>query len=585
VVKTQEAPSVSVLREALRLSRYLGDQAWAGPTIVLLGLGAALAEALGVALAALFLFAILGDQTVAADSTSFLARAFERFGGVLEGSPAYVAAVFLGLIMINAGLIFAYNIVTALVMNRIAERFRDKVHETYVTVGYRYMQERDRGALIQTLASETWAVSDAAYALSRVGVNLAALAVFGLGLLALSWQLTLTATLCMGASFLLQRLLARPLRRYGAEMLAENRVLGERMLVSLQGMRTIRAFAQEPYVLRVYSAASARVRRLAIRRERVKSLTGPIAAVASLGTILLMVAVSGWIAIDAATVIASVMLLFRLQPHLDEFQAHRLGLASTAASLANVRETLDRADKPWPTPGHIVFPGLAREIRFEGVGFRHDPSRATGLTDVSFAIRKGEVTALAGPSGAGKTTIINLLLRLYEPDAGRINVDGTNLLDLTRDSWLGRLALAGQDVELIEGTVEQNIRLANHDATSEELRAACAAACILDDVLAIPEGFDARIGPGGGLSFSGGQRQRLGLARALVRTPDFLILDEALSALEPELEDRIWANIRALMSGKTLLVISHRTGSAQRFDAIVRIEGGRVVSKRRPSAG
>ncbi|MFN3847542.1 MAG: ATP-binding cassette domain-containing protein, partial [Paracoccaceae bacterium] len=191
--------------------------------------------------------------------------------------------------------------------------------------------------------------------------------------------------------------------------------------------------------------------------------------------------------------------------------------------------------------------------------------------------RKGAVTALSGPSGSGKSTIINLLLRLYEPDSGRILVDGVDLLAIDRQRWLDRLAVAGQDVVLCEGTVEQNIRLARHDATQQDLRDACAAAEILDDILAVPEGFAARIGPGG-LSFSGGQRQRLGLARALVRKPDVLILDEALSALEPALEDRIRANLTGLMAGKTVLMISHRAGAAAWADAELRIETGRMIT-------
>jgi len=171
--------------------------------------------------------------------------------------------------------------------------------------------------------------------------------------------------------------------------------------------------------------------------------------------------------------------------------------------------------------------------------------------------------------------VINLLLRLYEPASGRILIDGIDLLTIDRSSWLDRLSVAGQDVGLVEGTVEQNIRLARHDATVEELREACAAAEILDDIMAIPENFEARIGPGG-LSFSGGQRQRIGLARALVRKPDFLILDEALGALEPALEDRIRRRLASQMDGGTMLVISHRADSAERAGAVVQIDKGRV---------
>jgi ABC-type multidrug transport system fused ATPase/permease subunit len=342
-------------------------------------------------------------------------------------------------------------------------------------------------------------------------------------------------------------------------------------------MRTLRAFAQEPYILRVFTAASSKVRRLAVSAERIKALVGPVGELASLGAIVAIAVVASIWRIDTPTTVAAVMLLFRLQPHLRELESHRLALSSMGASLRTVREAIERNDKPWPTEGHEPFSGLQREVRFEHVSFSHDPRRPPSLDGVNFTIRKGAVTALSGPSGSGKSTIINLLLRLYEPGSGRILVDGLDLLAIERRGWLERIAVAGQDVELIEGTVEQNIRLARHDATPDDLRDACAAAEILDDILAVPEGFGARIGPGG-LSFSGGQRQRLGLARALVRKPEILILDEALSALEPALEDRIRANIANRMASATVLVVSHRADAAAQSDAELRIEKGRIVA-------
>ena len=564
------------LREALRLAPYLLRHLWTVPVLLVLGLFAALAETAGVGLGALFLFAVLGRTDAIAEGGGLLAMAYERLGWLFDGSATTVAAVFLGVILVNAGLIYAYQTMTAVMMNQVAQEMRDRVHETYVTVAYRHLQDRERGELINTLSTETWRVADAAHALARGGVNLCAIAVFGAGLFALSWQIALAAALCMTATFLLQRLLTRPLRSLGAALLAENQILAERMLVSLQGMRTLRAFAQEPYILRVFIAASSKVRRLAIAAERIKALVGPLGEVASLGTVVAIAWVASAFQIDTPTTVASVMLLFRLQPHLRELEGHRLSISSMGASLGAVRGAIEHEGKPWPTQGDAAFPGLCREIRFETVTFSHDPRRPPSLDHVDFTIGKGRVTALSGPSGSGKSTIINLLLRLYEPEAGRILVDGVDLLTIDRRSWLDRVAVAGQDVELIEGTVEQNIRLARHDATPQDLRDACEAAAILEDIDAIPEGFGARIGPGG-LSFSGGQRQRLGLARALVRNPEILILDEALSALEPALEDRIRANIARRMAGGTILLISHRAGAASSADAALRIEKGRII--------
>jgi len=559
----------------LGLLRLVPGYRWAAPAMVILGVAAAVAETLGVTLAVMFLFSILGKTDELAANAGLFSGLFQRFGNVLSANPMLIAQVLFALIVINALLIYTYQVLTAVATNRIAERMRDLVHELYVTVGYRYLQDCEQGALVQTLTNETRNVSEAIFSVARMVVNSCAIAVFGAGLLALSWQIGVTAALCALATFSILRLMARPIRRYSELTLAENQILAERMMVSLHGMRTLRAFAQEAYVLRLFSAASARVRKLAVRTERLKAMVGPFGEVASLGTLMLIAMIAGYVGIGVPTIVAAVFLLLRLQPHLRELDSHRLTVIEMSASLQIVGQTLAHEGKIWPTPGHIGFDGLRREIRFDNVSFTHDTRRGASVDAVSCVIRCGEITALSGPSGSGKTTIINLLLRLYEPASGKILIDGVDLLTLTRKSWLDRMAIAGQDVELIEGTVAQNLRLAKHDASIEDLREACATVEILDDILKIPEGFDARIGPGG-LSFSGGQRQRLGLARALIRKPDFLILDEAMSALEPALEDRIKTRIAALMAGKTVLVVSHRANANAAAAAVIRIEAGRV---------
>jgi ATP-binding cassette, subfamily B, bacterial MsbA len=564
-----------VWAEVLKLASHVEGYRWKLVILVALGLGAAFAETVGIGLAVLFLFTILGDPSALGQVDGPLARLVQRFGAEAGADPTLLAGILVILILFSAGLIYAHGVMTAMMANRVAERMRDLVHERFVTVGYRWLQDQEQGALMHTLTTESWLAADAFDNVARIIVHFCAVLVFGVGLLFLSWEIMLTAAIAALVTFGSIRLLFRPIRRFGADLLAENQLLAERMLVSLHGMRTIRAFAQEEQVLGLFSAASAKVRQLAVRAEWLKQLNNPIGEIGSLGTLVVIAVVASRIGIDVPTIIASALLLFRMQPHLRGIDAKRLGLANMSPTLANLRSAIEIDGKIWPTQGRHDFRGFRSEILFEAVSFSHDPRRGPSLDTASFAIPFGKVTSLAGPSGSGKSTIINLLLRLYEPHAGRISVDGEDLLGFTRESWLGRLAIAGQDVELVEGTVAQNIRIARHDATLEELREACALTEILADIEAIPEGFDARIGPGG-LSFSGGQRQRIGLARALIRRPEFLILDEAMSALEPALEDRIKARIAKVMEGRTMLVVSHRRDALQDFDSVIRIEGGRI---------
>lgn len=319
------------------------------------------------------------------------------------------------------------------------------------------------------------------------------------------------------------------------------------------------------------------MRRLAIRGETIKGLLGPLSEVGSLGALIAIALVAGNAGADVPTIIAAVLLLFRLQPHLRELDTSRLSLAGLSASLRSVREMIDH-DKPYSREGTLTCPGLRHELRFESVTFSHDARRRKALDNVTLTIRRGDVTVLAGPSGSGKTTILNLILRLHDPDGGRMSIDGTDFHDYTRASWLDRVAISGQDVELVEGTLAQNLRIGAHDADADaaKLRAVCAMVEILPDIEALPEGFDTPIG-NAGQSFSGGQRQRIGLARAMLRDPEFLILDEAMSALEPDREVRIFGRIATAMRGRTILVISHRSETTYRPDRVIRISEGQVV--------
>lgn len=566
----------SVWWEAFRLLRYFKDFRWTPPLLVALGIAAALAETMGIGLAVMFLFAVLGQNEQIEEGGGLLGALYERIDQVFAGDTMMIAGVFLLLILLNASLAYLYQLVTASTMNRIAERARNLLHRQYVRIGYSYLQKKEHGELIHALGNESWRIADAFYSFARLGVSLATVGVFGAGVFVLSWEIGLTTFFCAVFFFLILRLLSRIIRRLGQQTLEANQILAERMLISLNGMRTLRVFAQEPYLLRVFGRASSNVRRVAIRMERIKALIGPISEVASLSTLIVIAAVGSQVGIGTPTIVACVLLLFRLQPHLREAESNRMELAGMTASVRNVGELLDPAGKPWPSDGAREFPGFTDRISFERTTFIHDPERGPTLDAVSFSIRQGETTLLAGPSGSGKTTILNLLLRLYEPDAGRILADGADIREFSRASWLSRIAIAGQDVELIEGTLLQNIRLGDHDAPMEAVERACAMVEFLDDIRALPHGFNTRIGAAG-LSFSGGQRQRIGLARALLRDPDILILDEAMSALEPQREARIRARIAGMMQGRTVLVVSHRTDAAVGADAVIAIEGGRVT--------
>jgi ABC-type multidrug transport system fused ATPase/permease subunit len=400
--------------------------------------------------------------------------------------------------------------------------------------------------------------------------------------IALSWPLAIVSAGGIIVLFGGMHFLWRPVRNLGRRMKLEHDSIADIMLATLQGMRTLRAFGLEQEWRRRFEAASGKVERTSVTFERYYTL---VSATIQIGYIFLLVAIvfiSSRIEIPFSSTLTFVALLYRLQPNVRELQSNVLAILQLQASISSVVEMLDRTDKRYFGTGGEPFGGLRKEIRFEHVSLSYPGAASPSLDRINAVLPAGSVTAIVGPSGAGKTTIVNLLLGLYRQDTGAILVDGVHLDRLSRDSWLARIAVAGQDVDLVEGTVSYNLRLAAPRATLPAMRAA-AAIVRMDGVLeGLSQGFDSWIG-NRGLKLSGGQRQRLGIARALLREPDILLLDEATSALDRGLELAILSATLDRLAGRTLVIVTHRPEIAMLADQVICMDAGRVVECTSPA--
>jgi ATP-binding cassette, subfamily B, bacterial MsbA len=225
-------------------------------------------------------------------------------------------------------------------------------------------------------------------------------------------------------------------------------------------------------------------------------------------------------------------------------------------------------------PGARPRAAFCGEVAFEAVDFAYEPGVPV-LAGVDFRVAAGERVALVGPSGAGKTSLVSLLLRLYEPTAGRVLVDGQEIRDLTASSLRAAVGVVFQDSYLFPGTIEENIRFGNATASGEQVAAAARAADAHDFVTALPGGYQAILGERG-VTLSAGQRQRLAIARTLLRDPRILILDEATSAVDSESERAVRLGLERLMKGRTTFIIAHRLSTVLGADRIVVLENGRV---------
>jgi len=293
-------------------------------------------------------------------------------------------------------------------------------------------------------------------------------------------------------------------------------------------------------------------------------------AIISIGAVM-----TYWNWITVGTLVSYQVLLVGLNLNILSFTFSLPHLIDGIAAMQRVHLLLAELPQIQDAPDAIDLPQFKSEIYFDDVSFSYSSDRS-GVKNLSLKIRQGDFAVFVGQSGAGKSTIVNLLTRFYDPDKGRILFDGVDLRDCTVRSLRSQIGLVSQEVILFNGSVRENIRMGYLEASDEEVEAAAKSAEIHDFILTLPQGYDTPVGDRGG-QLSGGQRQRIALARALVREPAILILDEATSALDPATEAEIIATIERISQDRTVIFITHRMAHALRADVMFVMDSGCLV--------
>lgn len=437
-------------------------------------------------------------------------------------------------------------------------------------------------------------------------------------MLSLEWRLTLLGVTILPLFIVPARRVGRVLRRVAREQMAHNAEMNAQMneTLNVSGALLVKIFGRERDEMERFSERASRVRDIGVRQALIgRWFFMGLGLAGALGTALVF-----WLgghlvlrgAFTVGTIIAFGTYLTQLYGPLSALTNARVEFATSLVSFERVFEVLDLPVEIEDRPGAVSWEKAKGHVRFEKVSFSYlDEDSVMGLADVprfsrgpqasllpskgdtvatlgkeprwalrdlSFEIRPGQLVALVGPSGAGKTSITYLLPRLYDPTEGHITVDGHDLCQIELASLASHIGMVTQETHLLHDTIRANLLYAKPNATPAELEAACRTANIHDFIADLPEGYDTVVGERG-YRLSGGERQRIAIARIILKDPRILILDEATSHLDSQSEALIQQALESVMEGRTSLVIAHRLSTILSADQILVMDGGRLVER------
>jgi subfamily B ATP-binding cassette protein MsbA len=399
-------------------------------------------------------------------------------------------------------------------------------------------------------------------------------------LLLLQWRLALFTLIVIPVLLGAARTFGREIQHASQRAQARTAGLASMIREAFGAARVIRAFVQEEREIRRFRRQNERTFQENLRISQLIAAQIPIVSLLTAGGLVAVLWFGG------RMVAAGLMTVGSLVAFLAYAALAVEPVVSLSRSYASVRQGLGALDRVLellnPTgelrdaPDAVPLAPIRGDVRFAGVSFAYPDGETAALRDVSLAVPAGERVAIVGPSGAGKTTLINLLPRFHDPSSGTVQIDGHDLRAVTLRSLRRQIGLVPQETVLFSGTVRENIAYARPDASLEQVEAAARVANAHEFIAALPQGYDTVTGEGG-IALSGGQRQRLAIARALLNNPRLIILDEATSALDPESEQLIQQAFDRLMESRTTFIIAHRLSTVRKADRIVVLDEGRVV--------
>ena len=513
------------------------------------------------------------------------------------------AAVIAGIAIVEAGLGLVTRWLSASIGEDLILDLRTTVFDHVQRMPIAFFTRTRTGALVSRLNNDVIGAQRAfSDTLSSVVGNLVTLALTLVVMISLSWQITLLALVLLPVFVVPARRMGTRLARLEREAANHNATMSTQMTerFSAPGATLVKLFGRPGHESAEFATRARRVRDIGVRTAMVQTVFLTALTLVSALALAVVYGLGGFYALrgelDPGSVVALALLLTRLYAPLTALASARVEVMSALVSFERVFEVLDLKPLITEKPGARSVPDGPVSVEFENVGFAYPSADKVSLAsleevavldnrggvevlhDVSFRAEPGQVVALVGSSGAGKSTIASLLPRLYDVDAGAVRLSGVDVRDLTADSVREVLGMVTQDGHLFHESIRSNLLLARPEATDEELWDGLRRARLADLVASLPDGLDTVVGERG-YRLSGGERQRLTIARLLLAKPRVVVLDEATAHLDSTSEAAVQAALGEALHGRTAVVIAHRLSTIRAADLILVVEGGRVVER------
>jgi ATP-binding cassette, subfamily B, bacterial MsbA len=503
------------------------------------------------------------------------------------GSPGAalrnVVLVLVAAMVVKNVLAYLAAVSSVAIQENVVRDLRVRLFGHLQTLPLDFFQRTRGGQLLSRVVNDTDQVKTVVTAaLASLVQNVSLIVVYVAILVGLSWRLTLVALVCAPLLVLIVRPVVGRVRWRSREQADQRGELTSLVSELVGSIKLVRAYVAEAFEVERFRNLANRYRKGVLRAQRYALLTSPMSEVFAGAVIVAIFALGTRLALGQAAalppevLIAFIAVALRLMSPVKSVANYPTAMAGALAAADRVFEVLDLASEEGDRPGEVPA-RFEQRIEYRGVAFSYN-GQAPVLEGVDFEVRRGQVVAVVGPSGAGKTTLVDLLPRFYEPRQGAILMDGAPITRFTRTSLRGLMGIVSQETILLNDTVLANISYGRSDFTLAQVQAAARAANAHDFVSQLPDGYQTLLGERG-TRLSGGERQRIAIARALLRDPPILILDEATSALDMESERLVQEAIDRLMKHRTTFVIAHRLATVQHADLIVVLAEGRIVER------